>query len=177
MSNKQMVLTAVGPDAPGRVKQVSSFLLEAGCNLEDSRMAMLADEFALIVLFSGEPAALARVEAGSAGFADELGFLLMLKEAGAPTPRTDCLDYSLRVRGVDQPGVFAVSDALAVRQVNVVSLDSRVEPAAFSGTPMFVLNARLQVPGRKVLGALREALELVCDDMNLSYVLDPVDLG
>ncbi len=51
MANKSyLVLTAVGPDRPGLVSEISSLVLAAGANLEDSRMAILGGEFALLVL-------------------------------------------------------------------------------------------------------------------------------
>lgn len=177
MSEKQMVLTAVGPDAPGRVSQISSYILESGCNLEDSRMAMLAGEFALIVLFSGDDTAVAKVESGRQALEQELDFSIMLRATKRPPGRADCLAYELRVGGVDQPGiVYGVSQALAALQINVASLDSRLEPAAFSGTPVFTLHAELQIPGRPALAKLQEALEALCDEMNLSYSLDPMHL-
>lgn len=174
---KQMVLTAVGPDAPGRVRQISSFLHQHGCNLEDSRMAMLAGEFALIALFSGDPEAIEQVRAGREQLESELGFLITLKETRRVVARTDCLGYELRVGGVDHTGIVAaISQALASLEINVVSLESRIEPAAFSGTPMFALSADLQVPGRRVLSSLRADLERICDEGNLSYSLEPSDL-
>ncbi|MBW2731283.1 MAG: hypothetical protein JRH20_02760 [Deltaproteobacteria bacterium] len=177
MSQKQMVLTAVGPDAPGRVKQISSFILDSGCNLEDSRMAMLAGEFALIVLFTGSQDGVAQVERGREALEKQLDFSITLRSTQRPEARDDCLAYELRVGGVDQPGiVYGVSQALAALEINVASFDSRLEPAAFSGTPVFTLHAELQVPGRPALAQLQEALEALCDDKNLSYSLDAMHL-
>lgn len=174
---KQMVLTAVGPDAPGRVRQVSSFIHQHGCNLEDSRMAMLAGEFALIVLFTGDAEAIEAVRAGREQLEKELGFLITLKDTRRAAARSDCLGYELRVGGVDQKGIVAaISQALASLEINVVSLESRIEPAAFSGTPMFALSADIQVPGRRVVASLRADLERICDERNLSYSLEPTDL-
>ncbi len=64
MSNKSyLVLTAVGPDRPGLVSEISSMVLSAGANLEDSRMAILGGEFALLVLVSGDEKATGEVAA------------------------------------------------------------------------------------------------------------------
>ncbi|MCK5799688.1 MAG: ACT domain-containing protein [Deltaproteobacteria bacterium] len=175
-SVREMVLVAVGPDAPGRVKAISSFIHEAGGNLEDSRMAMLAGEFALILLFSGNDAVIEDVRRRKSAFERELGFIINLK-ATVRVSRPDALGYELRVGGVDQPGiVLAVSEVLANLEINVVSLESRVTPAAFSGTPMFTLTASLAVATRPLMATLREELERVCDERNLSYGLEPTDL-
>ena len=40
MSKRFMVLTAIGPDRPGIVKEVAAVIHAEGCNLEDSRMAI-----------------------------------------------------------------------------------------------------------------------------------------
>jgi glycine cleavage system regulatory protein len=56
--------------------------------------------------------------------------------------------------------------------VNVASLDSRLAHAPLSGTPMFVLEAELQVPSELALSELRRELGALCDDENLDYVLE-----
>ena len=45
-----VVLTAVGPDRPGLVNALASLIRDAGANIEDSRMAILGGEFAVILL-------------------------------------------------------------------------------------------------------------------------------
>lgn len=171
MEDASWVLTAVGPDRPGLVEHIAEAVHGAGGNLEDSRMAILAGDFALIVLFRGSREVVAAVERAGA----ELDLELRIKPA-TPTgrPATHAL-YELEVTGVDQPGiVHRVASALTALGVNVASLESRLSQAAFHGTPMFNLRAELQVrPGGSV-DALHERLAAVCQDLDLSYDLAPV---
>ncbi len=67
------VVTAIGEDRPGLVAAVSRFILECGCNIEDSRMAILGGEFAMLILLSGEPAAVEKVEAGAEALSKKVG--------------------------------------------------------------------------------------------------------
>jgi glycine cleavage system regulatory protein len=97
-----VVLTAVGRDHPGLVHGLSAMIHEVGANIEDSRMAILAD-----------------------------------------------------------------------RGVNVASLESRLTYAPFSATPMFVLDASLQVPSKLALSELRHQLAAACDEENLDFHLEP----
>ena len=46
-------MTAFGKDRPGIVADVSQIIYENGCNLEDSTMTLLEDEFTIILLFAG----------------------------------------------------------------------------------------------------------------------------
>ena len=51
---ENLILIAVGPDQVGLVRKISEFIVQGGGNIEDSRMAVLAGEFALIVQISGD---------------------------------------------------------------------------------------------------------------------------
>ena len=69
------------------------------------------------------------------------------------------LPYRLRVSGFDWPGIVAsISKVLAGKGVNVASLESRVQNAPLSGTPMFMLSAEVQVPSQLALSSLRKEL-------------------
>jgi glycine cleavage system transcriptional repressor len=48
-----IVLSAVGTDRPGVVKDVSKAILDCGGNIEESRMTSLGAEFAVLMLISG----------------------------------------------------------------------------------------------------------------------------
>ena len=50
---QRFIMTAFGKDRPGIVADVTELIYESGCNLEDSHMTRLSDEFAMILLFSG----------------------------------------------------------------------------------------------------------------------------
>lgn len=168
-------MTAVGPDRAGLVNEVSALIREAGANLEDSRMAILGGEFALILLFGGSAAAIDSVEKQSVALGERLGLALHIRETlGAPAAR-DYLSYRVRVNGLDRPGIVqTVSHVLAARQVNVASLETRLVHAPLSGTPTFLLDAVVQIPPTASLPELRRALSDACERENLDYSFDAV---
>ena len=53
-----LVLSGMGPDKPGIAKAISEVAYKTGCSIEDSRMALLGGEFAILVLLEGEKKAL-----------------------------------------------------------------------------------------------------------------------
>ncbi|HEY3499240.1 MAG TPA: ACT domain-containing protein [Polyangiaceae bacterium] len=171
-AESHLVLTAVGPDRPGLVNALSSLVHEAGANLEDSRMAILGGEFALLVLVSGSEAAVGKVEQAARAKAAELG-LQVLSKRTKPEPRRDFLPYALRVSGVDRPGIVAVVSALIAHHgINVASLASGVSFAPLSGTPLFTLEAELQVPSEIALSELRRQIATLSDEENLDVTLE-----
>ena len=170
---KYMVLTAVGPDRPGLVQDIASIIHGAKANLEDSRMAILGGEFALILLFSGSEQSVAQIREQVPSFESRLGLHASIRETKRPAGVAAFLPYKLRVSGVDRPGIVAaVSKVLVGHGINVASLESRVQNAPESGTPMFVLSAELQVPSATALSSLRRDIAAACDDENLDFVLE-----
>jgi glycine cleavage system transcriptional repressor len=169
-----LVLTAVGPDRPGLVSEIASAIHAAGANLEDSRMAILGGEFALLLLLSGPEVAAAALERTAGALGERLGLRVLSKRTGIGQ-RRDFLPYRISVTGFDRPGiVLRITDILARRGVNVASLESRLAYAPLSGTPMFVLEAELQVPSEVALSELRRELSAHCDEENLDLSLESV---
>jgi glycine cleavage system transcriptional repressor len=172
-NRRYVVLTAVGPDHPGLVNQLSSLIREAGANIEDSRMAILGGEFAMILLISGPPAAIERVKEIPQAEGD-LGLRCILKETSPAHPPADYLLYRIEVTGVDRPGIVqAIAGILADRDINVASLESHLSYAPFSATPMFMLHATLQVPSKTALADLRHDIAATCEEENLDFHLEP----
>ena len=169
-----LVLTAVGPDRPGLVNELSSLICEAGAGIEDSRMAILGGEFAMILLIAGPKDAIERVEEIGAHVEGQLGLRCILKETSPSHPPADYLPYRIEVSGADRPGIVqAITAILADHAINVAALESRLSYAPFSATPLFVFEASLQVPSKTVLAEVRSALATTCDEENLDFRLEP----
>jgi glycine cleavage system transcriptional repressor len=171
--NKHLVLTAVGPDRSGLVNEISAAIHEAGANLEDSRMAILGGEFAVILLLSGSAECIDRVSHAREALEQKTGLRVVLKPTARLQQPKNFLPYTIRVTGVDRPGiVYSITQILASRGVNVASLESRLAYAPLSGTPMFVLEAELQVPSELALAQLRRDLSIACDEDNLDFTFE-----
>jgi glycine cleavage system transcriptional repressor len=173
-ARRYAVMTAVGPDRPGIVKEISSVIHGAGANLEDSRMAILAGEFALVVLLSGPAEAVDQVRDRVPDVERKLDFSITIKETAPRAVEAAKAAYTLEVTGVDQPGIVnSVSEILVGHEINVLSLETRLDNAAFTGTQIFTLQAQLEVPGAPAPQGLHEKLEEVCELLQLSYTLEP----
>src|SRR5262245_51095545 len=160
-------LTAIGPDRPGLVKAISGAVHRAGANIEDSRMSILGTEFALVMLYSGTAS---EVEAAEQA-CEALGRELNLKFLFQDTRRANAggfVVFRLRVSGLDHVGIVeSVTGVLETRGVNVASLSTHIAHLPLTGTPMFVLDAELQIPAKVSLAELRRELNDVCERENL----------
>jgi len=167
-----LILTAVGQDRPGIVDQLSGVVFREGCNLEDSRMAILGGNFAVIVLVTGAKDALGRLTAALPAIEEDLGLALQVRTTTVEQPQSINLGRGLLYRitavAMDHPGiVHRISSILARNGINVAALDTRLTHAPTTGTPVFALTIDAQVPASLSLAELRALLERVADDENL----------
>ncbi|GAB4279069.1 MAG: amino acid-binding protein [Deferrisomatales bacterium] len=174
------VLSAVGTDRPGIVAEVSQVIFEAGCNLEDSRMALLGNQFALMILAAADDDATARrfeercAQLGRREGDVRISLFPVEGEAAGLPPELPAPNYEIRVVGLDRAGiVFRTSKLLAAHGINIGEMETRVDPAAESGSPIFTLQAELTVPGEVDVKALRRELEALADELHVEISLSP----
>jgi len=99
------VVTASGSDRVGLVDEFTSRLLEFSCNVEESRMAVLGGEFAMIVLVSGDEADVTRLlEAVRSGGLLE-GLEITGKATGPHAEPANGRPYRVESISLDTPGI------------------------------------------------------------------------
>jgi glycine cleavage system transcriptional repressor len=172
-----VILTAIGPDRPGLVDEVSEFAFSRGANIEDSRMVNLRGQFAMMVLLGGGDETIARLrqDLGSLDQQTSLHAELHEAKAAAAAAGVDALPFRLTGTALDQPGlVHRVSHLLREVHVNIESLETRLRPAPYTGAPMFDMELILAVPRTTSLSQLRQNLSKLCDELNVDWELQPV---
>lgn len=173
--HQELVLTAVGPDRPGLVSDVTGVLLAAGANVADSRMVNLRGQFALLVLVEGAEAVLARVRASLESEAPKLGLRITIDSERRVETAAGGIPYRLRTYSSDQPGiVHRVSELLRRRNINIESLSTSLSAAPFAGTSVFTLDLLMTVPADVPLHSLRDELARVAAQLNCDFDLEPV---
>jgi glycine cleavage system transcriptional repressor len=169
-----LVLSAVGRDRPGIVSEVSKLILEHGGNMEDSRMAVLGGDFALIVLVSGPSDAVGNLQRNFPDFARQRGLTGSAHETSGPQARVDrgFVPFDVRAVGLDHEGiVHRIAQALLDLGANVISMDTESVSAPVTGAPMFSLNMRVAVPPTLSLAQLRSTLQAAGDAINVDITV------
>lgn len=124
-SNHQIVLTAIGEDRPGIVSELTQLVSDCHCNIIDSRIAILGNEFTFIMLLSGDMSAISRIEHTLPAKGMELGLLTMMKRTSSHTQSEFCAGYTLEYTGIDTPGTLSkVTRFFADSQISICSLKS-----------------------------------------------------
>ena len=170
----QLLISAVGPDRPGIVGELTGRLHDAGGNLLDSRMVNLRGQFAMMLVVEVPADSAERVAEALPAAGREMGLELTVQPAPQAPAAVEGMRYRLKTYSLDQPGIIArLSKVLRDRGVNIEELSARQESAAFAGDPLFIAEMRLTIPKTVPLRALRDQLEALCSEMNCDIDLDP----
>ena len=160
-----LVMTIISPDRTGLVESVARVVAKHGGNWLESRMCRLGGEFAGILRLeipaakkSALLAALQKLQADG---------LQILVRADQPVAATASgRQTRLEIVGSDRPGIVReITAALARAGVNVEEFFSEVVSAPMSGETLFKATARLHLPERCDLAALKKDLEKIAADL------------
>jgi glycine cleavage system transcriptional repressor len=164
MTTHYLVLSALGPDRPGLVAELSSFLAERGGNVEDSRMAVLGGEFGMMALVSGTEAEIARIERELPTLEPKTGAKIVTRRTRSPEEHRqgESLPVVIEAESFDREGIVrAIASALHGLGVNIVSLETAQWNAPFTGAELFRIQVRADVPREVGLPRLRATLNEV----------------
>jgi len=171
---KHLVISALGKDHPGIVNQISKLILDAGCNIEDSRMTVLGGEFALILLVSGQWNEVAKLETQFRTLEKKLELMIGIKATEPRAVKDRMVPYTVDVVSMDHPGIVQnVAEFFSTREINIEDLSTWTYAAAHTGTPMFSMNMTISIPASRNIGQLRDEFTRFCDEMNLDATLEP----
>jgi glycine cleavage system transcriptional repressor len=170
-----LVITASGVDRTGIVDQLAGRIADCGCNIEESRMTMLENHFALLMLVSGPWHALAKLEGQMIPLGEQLGLTILHERARKHERAEPVIPYTVEIVAMDQPGIVrSLSAFFSRKSINIEELQSSSYPAPHSGTPLFSVVMTVGIQARVHIPTLRNEFLDYCDDLNLDATFEPV---
>ena len=170
----QWIITAVGPDRPGLVGDLTGHLHSAGANLLDSRMVNLRGQFALVLLIEAPAAAGEALAAALPDVGERMGLRLTVGRQSPGARQVGGMPFRLKTYSLDQPGlVHQISEVLRSHKVNIEDLSAKQESAPFAGDPLFTMEMRLTVPQNVSIKKLRTDLDALSEKLNCDLDLEP----
>jgi glycine cleavage system regulatory protein len=160
-----LVMTIIGPDRTGLVESVARVVADHGGNWLESRMCRLGGEFAGILRIE-LPVEKRQTLLGALQALQSRGLTVVVRPDEAAAAATHGRQARLEIVGHDRPGIVRqITHALARASVNVEEFSSECVSAPMSGETLFKAAARLQLPERCDLAALKTDLEKIADDL------------
>ncbi|CAN8064047.1 unnamed protein product [Agarophyton chilense] len=168
------VISLAGRDRIGIVNAFTNVVDKYKANIEESKMAILGGDFAMIVYVSMEKNADA-VNLERLLHEELPNFSITLRTTTAPAdehPKEPM--WKISVEAPDQPGIAsAVSQALATHGGHVHEMETETSTAPFAGYALFILNGRVSMADTE-LDKISDALTLVEEKYGASITLDQI---
>jgi glycine cleavage system transcriptional repressor len=169
-----LLITASGEDRVGLVQRFTSRIAEAGCNIEDSRMALLGGQFAIIMLVSGRWDALTKLEDKLNQLGVEMDLAIIHKRTREVERKEPLIPYHIEVVAMDHPGiVHSLAEFFSKQGINIEEVDTDTYPAPHTGTPMFKVDMIVGIPSSLHIPTLRGDFFDYCDSLNLDAIFEP----
>lgn len=173
--NNCLAVTAFGEDRHGLVERLTGKIADSGCNIEESRMAVLGGEFAQFMLLSGPWHALSKLETQLPALADQTGLTIHCVRTRKQDKKQTSAPYSVELTALDQPGTVHKLAAFFARQgINIEELQTSTYNAPHTGAPMLSVVMTVAVRPGVHIATLRGDFLDYCDDLNLDATFEPV---
>jgi glycine cleavage system regulatory protein len=170
-----LIVAITCPDRPGIVEQITEVVAGFDGNWEESRLARLGGDFAGIVKVSApQEKAKPLADALKALTNNEMSVVVKSTRLGEPDPRKDHSLCELRLVGADHEGiVHKVASHLARQGINVEQMETEVVPAPISASPLFHMEARIDVPPSVSIADLKSQLSRIGEELGVDIELAP----
>lgn len=170
---KYLVMTALGGDRPGLIRDVAKAVTDVGCSIADCRMTVLGGEFTLLLLASGNWNAVAKLESQAQSLAKKLELAITTRRTEERAPR-ELVPYVVDVATLDRPGVLSeIADFFSRHDINIEEMNGWSYAAANTGAEMVSLSLNVSIPADMHIGRLRDEFTDFCDGLNLDATLEP----
>ena len=163
---KDVMLTLIGPDSTGIVARLAALVEGHGGNWLESRMIRMGGYFSGILRISIPVDSLSSFGSRVSSFMKEAGFQHAIQPAELEPEASSGSLANLSLSGQDHPGiVHAIFTAFQDSGINVEELNTGLQPAPWSGTPVFEAKARLKVPHGTSAAGIQSDLEALAADL------------
>ncbi len=163
----KILLTVMGADRPGLTEALAAAVLGAGGNWHESYLSRLGGKFVGSALVELDLEAVDRLRANlQASVASDLRVEIV--PADEDQDPGEAVEITLT--GQDRPGiVHEISVVLTRLGANIVELETRTDPSAWSGSAMFRARTRLTLPAGLSHDDLQQALEALSGDLMVDF--------
>jgi glycine cleavage system transcriptional repressor len=172
-----LLLSATEPDRSGLVAELTGFIADCGCNVEDSRVVVLGGYAGIMVLLSGSHGALRAVLDGLEQLQARSGIRAVPRRVAARrgAPNVGAAPLQVEASAIDHEGIMhAITEAVRRHGGNILELESTTESAPMSGEPLFRLRMSVWTPeGAIGEDRLRHELENVARQEGVELELHP----
>lgn len=171
-------LTAIGRDRPGIVAGLTEILFKLGCNLEETSMTRLRNDFAMILLISAPDRITEEVlRRELKPVSQKLGLTMELRTLNddeiAVADSAVESNYIVTITGIDKPGiVYRITDLFARTNINISELETQIGDK--DGQPLYAMFLEIYLPDDMDIDALSGHISRLGTELDVDVSIEPI---
>jgi glycine cleavage system transcriptional repressor len=172
-----VVISSMGPDRPGLVKEIAEFFTARGINIERSRGCVLGNEFGMIILTSGKTDDIERLIKDLDSLREKTKLEINVRKTKAPSHRDalPSIPYKLIATSIDHPGIIhQICKALQLRGVSIEDVSTNVDNNPVTGANVFHMACYFSLPLAVKIIDLKNDFNRISDEYNIDIRFDAV---
>ncbi len=170
-----LVLTALGEKNPQLVLKFTHAIKDSGCNIVDSRMTELGNEFSLIMMLSGTWDSIAKIESILPKLQNQLNMSITAKRTDNNVNKGSLMPYAIDVVSFDRIGiVHEIVDFVVKNNIEIQDMYTNTYKATNTDAPMFSMHMTVNIPHDISIASIRGDFMEFCDQLNLDAIMEPV---
>ncbi len=171
-----LVITALGADRPGIVNTITRHVSSCGCNIEDSRLALLGEEFTFIMLLSGSWNAITLIESTLPLKGAELDLLIVMKRTTAQQRPPMPASVWVQVEVADSPHLIErFTDLFDTHNMYIAELVSRTQPAQEGTDAQLYVQITAHSPVSQDTTNIEPAFKALCTELKAQGTISVVN--
>ncbi|MBS0581547.1 MAG: glycine cleavage system protein R [Proteobacteria bacterium] len=174
-NENHLLISAFAEHTKSPLVAIAKRIADCSCNLAESRVAMLGQDVAVLVLAQGPWDAIAKLESALTRLERDDRLRLSFSRTGAKPVQTNLLPYVVEVVAADKPGIlFQLAEFFQRHQISIEQLQSTRYRAMQTGADMFSAQITIGIPSDTHIAGLRDDFLEFCDGLNLDAIMDPM---
>jgi len=166
---KHIIISALGPDRPGIVSELSKVITDSDANISESRMIRLGGDFTMMILAS---TAQEKIDSLLDSLNQINNIEVYTHETNLALEDDEPSEAKIVLSGTDNEGlVYSLTEKLAEHNINIIEMNTGVVNAPMSGAALFLLNGLISYNKNK-LDNLKEELAKLSDELDVDIVIE-----
>ncbi|MBN9287794.1 MAG: hypothetical protein BGO43_10205 [Gammaproteobacteria bacterium 39-13] len=168
-----LVITALGKHDIGVLEAFTKTSKQSGCNIIESKLTSVGEEYSLLLHLSGTWNTVAKLEAALPPLAEQYGISIQTKRTLPRTSIPAALPYHVQIIAQDRPGILNDLAVFFMQQDIYVDTMECETYAAKNHTVMTSITFIVNIPAKQHIASIRERFMVYCEDRNLDAVIEP----
>jgi glycine cleavage system transcriptional repressor len=169
-----IIISALGDDRPGLISELTGKIAKCGCSIEDTRMTVMAGQFAILIDARGNKDRLEKLNSCLPEFGKKLNLEMIWRHRQSKKMPQRVIPCTVKILSIDDIGlVHNVTQFFAKKKINIENLETSTYLAPQTASTLFSAKMIVSSPIDLPINDLRDELIEFCDSLNIDASIIP----